>query len=608
MLLVGLSRVSTGEQVDGTGLQRQHDAFAAYAEARGWQLHPEVYSDEGVSGFSGANLEGDLGRFLADHRAGRFGQPVALGVEDIDRLSRQFSLAALPFVVDDLLNAGITISVIGKGRDICRESIRRNPYEIQELLLYLQQAHDFSDKLSKRISSHRDSLRKAIREGKPAAPGQAPSWVDLIDGQWQLNDYAAVIRRIIALTQDGDGCIAIAQQLNADKVPTPGQRKGRKAAPWSSESILQVLKSPALHGARRVAAPGHNERVRQWKETVAHLKRQKDNNTPLPPKPVREYEPDQEGYFPPLLTRAEHNLLLSQITQRKTSDAPTKTDLCRWIGQRRTRCACGATMTPTSASPIIGGKRQTVRYLRCTSKRDGGGCNRKMLRLDQAIPSLLTRLTSNELSNLVQASTGCPDDVAMAEQELTKATRLVTRLTAQVNAGDGAIKNETDTAVLKLLAKRQVDLQAEQAAAIAAELAIKQRLDALKQSPDLGLTAELQDLVRGLLKRFATEEDTVEERLAINGLLRQLKVKVLIDSDKDLMGLQVGEAEPDWQPMGGRMARDLLAEGQTDVVYAIDDIVVDEGDDYREVVEEFSATYPSTPDEIAANLKSKNTG
>lgn len=68
-------------------------------------------------------------------KVGRFGaEPVALLIEDLDRFSRAMPLVVLPVLVDDVLNAGVTVSVMAKGRDISRETIKINGMELDELL------------------------------------------------------------------------------------------------------------------------------------------------------------------------------------------------------------------------------------------------------------------------------------------------------------------------------------------------------------------------------------------------------------------------------------------------------------------------------------------
>lgn len=468
LLLVPLTRVSTGEQVSGTGLQRQSDAFADYAEKRGWELHSETYSDEGVSGFSGANLEGDLGRFLTDHKAGHFGsQPVALGVEDLDRLSRQFALTFLPVLVDDLINAGVTIAVITKGRDISRESIRANQMELHELLFWMGAAHDFSDKLSTRITAHRASIRTAIREGKPTNPGAAPCWIDLKEGEWALNRYAKTMRRILNLAQEGLGSVAIAKQLNQDGTPTPAARKGRQAKAWSSESVMQLIKSPAVHGARRVAVPHHNARLREWKEATAHLKRQGIPQEQLPQKPERRFEPDQEDYFPALLSKEEHTLLLKQIALRKSGQGSGTPQRCTWIAQRLTRCACGAAVT--ASSTVSRGIRYT--YLRCNGAKDGStDCERKVISLSPVQANLLTRLRRDDLATVIKRASKTTSELTEAEDRASETAALALKLKRQLEAGEAALMDLDDPSAIAAVAKRQGQLTSDLAAATAEAL------------------------------------------------------------------------------------------------------------------------------------------
>lgn len=590
MLLVPLRRVSSGEQVDGVGLQRQSDAAEAYAKQRGWTLHHETYSDEGVSGFTGANLEGDLGRFLKDLKAGAFGdQPVALGIEDLDRLSRQFSLDFMPVLVDQLLNAGVTLSVMGKGRDISRKSIRANQMEMHELLFWMGAAHDFSAKLSARITDHRDRIRAAIRAGKPINPGQAPSWIKLVDGQWQLTPYADVVRRVIAMAQDGMGAMVIAKQLNQEGVMPPGaviaaRRKprskpktqrpvtsGKRKNPqnpedWDKNSVLQILKSPALHGAREVAAPGHNTAIAEWRAECARLTQQQQGKEPkLPPRPRRVMEEPQPNYYPALLSEAEHQALLLALTRRSTVDAPGRVDQCNWVAQRITYCTCGATMTATTSSCRRGAKVHRYRHLRCNGRRDGKtDCTAPLTRFEDAQAALLTRLSQKNLA----AAFGLDQD-SVIQKELaaaTKAREAALKAMDAINdrhaAGERAIAGCDDPAVLTVLAKRQAGIadelkQAKQQLAVA-----DLEIDRLQRKPetDEGLT-ETSDLVSKLLRTFAAGEDTPADRQAINAQLRRIGMVVTIDGHDQEMGLAIGEGEPDWQRLDAPARKLALKDG-----------------------------------------------
>jgi DNA invertase Pin-like site-specific DNA recombinase len=592
MLLVCLRRVSSDSQLDGVGLARQSDAAAAYAKARKWDLHPEIYSDEGVSGFSGANFDGDLGRFLEDLKRGHFGDAeVALGIEDLDRLSRQFPLTVLSVVVDDLINAGVTISVLAMGRDISRESIKKNGMELHELLFWMGAAHDFSAKLSGRIADQRGRIRAAIRDGKPAAAGTAPSWISLVNGDWQLNEYSVTVRRIIAMAQDGDGSMAIARAMNDAKIPAPGAvlarrkldaggRQGpRPARPikdrWHTTSVLQILKSPALHGARKVAAPGYNDTLREWKAECARLVRQGIGKEKLPKRPPKELEHEQPNYYPALLTAEEHELLLAQVARRRTTGTPGRVDQCTWIAQRLTRCICGANMTASSSSCKRGGKVLRYQHLRCNGRRDGTGCTAPMTPLHHAESNLLTRLSQASISAILGAD---PD--ATAQQELNAAlirrdsAALVLRgIETKAEAGEQALAQADDAAVLTVLAKRQAGLAAEIAAARLVILEINLEIDQLnRRTPVVAATEEARAAATTLLQTFARHDDTPADRQRINEHLRRMNLRVIVDGDERQVGLQVGDGEIDWQPLSPAARRRSLQEGLVDPALALDTI------------------------------------
>lgn len=568
MLLVPLRRVSSGEQVDGSGLQRQSDAAAAYAKTRGWTLHPETYSDEGVSGFSGANLDGDLGRFLSDLKRGHFGDhQVALGIEDIDRLSRQFTLSFLPVLVDDFLNAGVTISVMGKGRDISRESVRQNQMEIHELLFWMGGAHEFSDKLSKRITDHRDRLRQQIRDGKPTNPGKAPSWINLKGDQWVLNDYADTIRRVIEMSSSGMGAPTICKALNQEGIPSPGtmlKRRSKikaKPTPWAPTVVLQILHSPALHGARAVAVPGHNARVRAWKEDCAHKLRQGVKPEELPEKPGHEMEPDQEDYFPALITAAEHDQLKLLLTRRRSDDAKGRTDQMRWIGARLTRCVCGAGLTTYSNKTRRGDG--LYRYLRCNGKKDGStNCKLGMVPLRSAQAHLLMRLTAESFTEMLREQSGenIKGQLAHFAERRTELVATIDSSKSKLQAGETAVADADDPAVLAVLAKRQVGLQEQLTAAYVALDSVEAELQNLQSTGSREqMAADAQAAVIGLLGRFALGTDEVADRRTVNDHLHRLGVQIILDRER--MGLAFGDHEPDWNQMNDKLDSAALFTG-----------------------------------------------
>lgn len=626
MLAVPYSRVSSDQQLSGRGLTRQQQDLQAYCDQRGWTLYTGPgYTDAGVSAYSGDNLNtGALGRFLHDVRRGRFGsEPIALLIEDLDRFSRQAPLDVLPVLIDQVLGAGVTIAQVQRGRDISAATVKANSVELVELSLALSSAHQFSERLSARVADSHVSARAQIRQGKPIKPDSAPAWLSLVEGRWEINEYGESIRFLLDLAKQGLGCKRIADRLAQAGIPSPGQvRRNRwqqrttrhtrnstktyEPVGWSASSVRQLLVMPQLTGARPVQKPGLKQELRDWTAECARLTRQGVSKRDLPKRPKREFLDPEPGYYPPLISEMEHQGILEAMQARRGTETG-RIEQTRWIGMRHTFChQCGGVV----AGRLSKRKGYVSAYIACKGL-PGQKCSTGYLPMGLAQAALLTRLSSASLSALFERSdTGQKQStVAAAMAAVADAQAVVHQMDAALLAGANALEQETDAAVVGVLAKRQAGLHVKRDDAAKA-LAKAQQAALKAQAPDPGqaLCQETNQRVRGLLSKFAQEQDTADDRYEVNRLVRSLGLRLTVDFSGERLGLQVADGEVDWQPLGGRMARDLLAEGQTDVVYAIDDIVVDEGDDYREVVEEFSATYPSTPDEIAANLKSKNTG
>ncbi len=86
--VIGYTRVSTAEQVDGFGLQVQEKAIRSYCRAQGLTL-VEILSDEGQSGSNGLGTRTGLAEGLARIEAG---EVTGLVIYRLDRLARDFVL------------------------------------------------------------------------------------------------------------------------------------------------------------------------------------------------------------------------------------------------------------------------------------------------------------------------------------------------------------------------------------------------------------------------------------------------------------------------------------------------------------------------------------
>lgn len=585
MLGISYSRYSSAGQSGGTSIARQSANPEAYCKARGWRLwEGPAYSDPGVSAFAGDHLaDGDLGRFLADHRGGRFGgEPVALLLEDVDRFSRAFPLAVLPVLVDDVLNSGITLSLLSYERDYSRESIRANPLELQELLMRLSAAHEFSERLSRRITFAHQQRRQAIRAGQPTAPGQAPSWLDLGPNGWELNAYAAVVRRALALSAK-QGAATVARIMNAEGVPSPGEavqarrqnnpRRRPTAEPrriqWTASTVQQLLSAPQIRGARPIRTPGHSARLRAWKERTAQLARKGVPRSNWPARPQQTWDQPQEAYYPALLTPAEHADLLAMVARRCPPEAG-RTDRQRWIASTMTRCICGERMGATGTTRLqLGGVKRFL-YLRCRGAGRNGTCSAPLVPIPVAQAHLLVRLGGDDFAVMLLQGAGADRAQALAAaiQDQHTADLAVVKLQQQQRAGDAAMAAETDSTVLGVLARRQAGIEA-QAQEAARALAAAQRAVAKAQAaPSLAaLGAAAQEEIRRTLKRFSAGEDSEDDRRMVWRHLRALGLRVTIDTAAMRMALQIGDGPQVWQPIDRELGAHAIEQGATGAVF-----------------------------------------
>jgi hypothetical protein len=593
VLGVPYSRVSSTAQVGGRGLERQAADPASYCQERGWKLYEGPgYTDAGVSGFSGQNLAaGALGRFLGDVKAGRFGtEHVALLVEDLDRFSRQHALSILPVLVDDILNSGITIAVMGKGRDISRKTVKANPMELHELLFWLSGSHEFSAKLSRRLEDVHAADRERIRNGEPVRPSSAPAWLSLVDGKWELNDYTPVIRRILAMAGDGIGCHQIAVTLNREGIPSPGQRRRdqwavsakrrtrESYAPvlWSNASVRQVIVSPAVIGDRQIVTPGFKERVREWQESCAQQTRKGVPKERLPRGPARTYEQPQKNYYPALISEAEHGAIMLAMERRRIYEQG-RIDQCRWIGMRHTFCTCGA---PIGASTVRRNKKDNKRiwWLRCKGRTKGSPCKAPQISLPDVQAHLLTRLSEESFIAMLDSDSGAATSTELAAVMARRASAQASldQTDSALRAGEQALAAEADPRVLGVLARRQASLEErrrEAAAALAVAQAEVARVQARQPSSTVG--AELQEAVCGLLQKFAEGNDEPSDRMLVNRHINGLGLRITVNTQQRQIGLSIGDGEPRWQPLSSVLAHRALERGQAGATYLSTTITLD---------------------------------
>jgi DNA invertase Pin-like site-specific DNA recombinase len=528
--VIPYSRFSSPRQADGTSEARQDDAIDAFAAEHGVILSGRRCIDRGLSGFSGANLQdGALGLLIADLRAGLIPTPALLLIERQDRFGRQPTTSALTTLFTDLLGRGCDLYHLTARRLYSREIIDQDFGALVTLAAEVHSAHHYSAMLSQRMSVVHVKERERMERGEVVRPGAAPRWIDATTDGWVLNAYANTILRLVELSEEGLGQLAVAKALNAEGHVTP------RGKPWGPGTVSSVIRSPSVAGGRQ------------------HQRRKGG--------------PVLWGYFPAIIQRPRWEALRAAAAARTVAGAaPSHGDPVLFIGRGLTTCAaCGRPVGSRSSSYRVRstGKRVQMFYVRCRG-RVTGECTADALPLALVQAHVLTRLRPAVISELLQQ----PDASRLSRLRLT-AERLQAQAT-EARAMAAAAEREVATALASEPAAAMVI--ARQVAAAESRAADLERehgealleLAALEHGAEASMGAELGESVAQLLRSFASGSVTAAERRAVNRLLRRMGAAIVLESGRPAVGISIGAGEVDWQPISATHL-ELLAEGRAGV-------------------------------------------
>jgi DNA invertase Pin-like site-specific DNA recombinase len=521
-LAYSYTRVSSGQQAAGGGLDRQEAMAQEWCARHGYQLDTALdLSDAGRSAYRGDHIKkGALGRFLEQAQARRLGLDPVLLIEAVDRLSRQEPLEALKDTFLALVQAGVAVVDLEDGQAYSRNTLNTDPLALVKLALKVQAAHDYSRRLSRRVSAHWDQARDRAKKGQVmrGRGGTLPFWLKPnASGGWQLiEDRAEVVRLIFRLAQ-GQGAATIAQELNRRGLPGPAG--GR----WRDTSVSLVLKSPAAWGAR---ALNH----RALEKAKARRKRWEENKAgPQPPLPEIE---TVEGYFPPVISREEFDQVARAVERRQADTAArARADgaMRTWL-QGLVFCQGGSLMTACTHQA----KGFTVAVLRCRAHRKGAGCtcgrsgwkaHHVEAHAMQRLPRLMQLLAQHQAAGQGEEVQALEQIVKAAECALTDARRALEKAE---QSRDKAVDQSKEVVLLEQLAllveRRQGDVRA-----------TEQRLAHAQGALDdhhrrRGMAAELAgDEATQLMRALVNGEGTASERRQYNALLKRVGFSLVLD-------------------------------------------------------------------------------
>ncbi|WP_448092696.1 recombinase family protein [Pseudomonas lini] len=156
-------RFSTGKQAKGSSHERQQAMLASWLAANpDFTLSSESFKDLGISGFSGKHLKSGFGLLLEAVENGSIQSGDVILIEAMDRVGRLEPMEMLP-LLSRIVSRGVDIVTLDDGIRYNRESANSNHLFL--LVAKVQQAHQYSDTLSRRMKASYASRKRAAAEG-----------------------------------------------------------------------------------------------------------------------------------------------------------------------------------------------------------------------------------------------------------------------------------------------------------------------------------------------------------------------------------------------------------------------------------------------------------
>jgi hypothetical protein len=375
-------RFSSKPQEDGDSERRQLEKGIKRAAELGAEF-VDAYTDRGLSGYTGANRDGDLGRMIEDVESGKIQPGDIIWVENHDRLTRRPPLEAIEQFIR-FLNAGIMLDINGQSRT---KEILNQPSGfgllVQDLIEMFRSYRESqrksemgTDTNSRKRESARAGERRVMKAGAGCFVGRrCPAWLRPLsmpspegclyeivpdqDGRWR-----ETARRTFLLADAGHGVTTIAKRFNNDGVQplevahrrpenSNGARKKRAVATkWTGASVWQLLRNRAIIGEyqpHRVA---------------------KGRRSPIGD-PIQGYYPPLFPDDPGIFFRVRHAMQRRDKAGGKGRNGKHFANIIKGLGH----CEhCGGTLihhTSSGRKKAEAAGRQVVYSLRCTNAKHG---------------------------------------------------------------------------------------------------------------------------------------------------------------------------------------------------------------------------------------------
>ena len=396
-------RFSTKKQALGDSLRRQIETAERVCKQLGYRLDTSLKPDKGISAWKGKNAKfGSLGTFLEMIEDGRV-KGHALCVENLDRITRADILTALELFIR-IINSGVTIITSQDGMVYNRESITRNPGELQISIAYMVRANNESEVKSERVAEACKQRKEQGKKGKKFLTWNPP-WCDFSEEKGYVPNptRVAVVKRIYDEYLAGNGPYRISRKFNQEKVPILGHRGKtiykNTTQVWYKKTVRDFLFDKRVYGY------------------AEHL--------------------EKEGYYPVIVSKDTFSKVQNRIALQANSK-PTGGQTAN-VGNLFTgicKCArCHSVMSKTFSTKKYKGKVTQYNYLICEGAAGGTNCSYRSFSYDRFEQSFLATLCHTDFYQYITGSGNghkeadslsiLHGELAVTEKQITKITKLI---------------------------------------------------------------------------------------------------------------------------------------------------------------------------------------
>lgn len=209
---ISYTRFSSVNQGKGSTIERQSQYISQWLKDNPeYKLSDLSASDQGRSGFSGEHLNHGLGKILHEISTHNISSGDIILVEAIDRIGRLPPMEMLS-LIQSIIETGVKIITLEDNTEYSSQKLNQDNSSLYILVGKIQQAHDYSKRLSYRISAAYDRKRLNAKEGQSISL-RTPIWLtskgDLIP------EYADMVKDCIDLYLKGYSANLILKNLRS---------------------------------------------------------------------------------------------------------------------------------------------------------------------------------------------------------------------------------------------------------------------------------------------------------------------------------------------------------------------------------------------------------